>query len=110
MTPRRIRAVVQVLFVAGITGMIVSFVRDASGVAVSFGIATALAAMALILITAVAGDHGYASGRVDEARAAEIEAEIMELVGEGADEARVRMLVRRAVELGRRAGPPPPPP
>jgi hypothetical protein len=110
MTPRRIRWVAQAVFVTAIVGMIVSFIREDSGVAVGFGLAAAIATMALIIVTAVAGEHGFAVGTVDEQRAEAIEAEIVALVDRGADEAAVRGLVRRAIELGRHAGPPPPPP
>jgi hypothetical protein len=53
----------------------------------------------------VATAVGTSAGPPAEAQAAEVEDQVGALVGDGADEARVRALVRAAVALGRsRAG------
>jgi hypothetical protein len=93
---------VYAVFVAGIVGMIVGSIADNNGVAVTFGLVTAAAALGLILITAVVPTDAFAAPvRFDEASAERIEAAIAELVADGADEEQVRQLVRDAVRLGR---------
>jgi len=104
MTPRVIRRIVLVVFVAGIAGMIAGSIADRTGVAITFGLVTAVAAVNLILVSAVA-PPGSLSGRareaVDEQTAAEVERRVRQLVDAGADEQAVRELVHRAVQLGR---------
>lgn len=94
MSSRIVRRVVIVIFVAGIAGMIAGSVADRNGVAITFGLATAVAALALILVTAVTTAP---SGPTAE----ELEAKIQALVDSGTDEAKLRDLVRDAVEMGR---------
>jgi hypothetical protein len=53
MSPRALRAVVLLVFALGIAGMIVGSIRDSNGMAVTFGLVTAVAALVLILLTAV---------------------------------------------------------
>jgi hypothetical protein len=104
MSPRAIRRIVLVLFAGGIAGMIVSSLAESSGGAVTFGLVTAVAALGLILVSAVAPvqpSGGQRGGAVDEEAAAEVETRIRRLVSAGADERAVRELVQRAVELGR---------
>jgi hypothetical protein len=114
MSPRWIRRIVIVVFVAGIAGMIAGSVADNNGVAITFGLVTAAAAVGLILVTSVAPPDAFRSGRsgpassrsapnVDEVLAADVEVRIESLVKAGADERTVRQLVQRAVELGRGA-------
>jgi hypothetical protein len=101
-SPRVVRRIVHVVFVAGIVGMIVGSIADNNGVAVTFGIVTAVAAGALILITSVVPSDGFSPPvRFDERSAAQIEDRIAGLVANGADEDEVRQLVRDAVRLGR---------
>ena len=102
MSPRTVRRVVHVVFVAGIAGMIVGSIADNNGVAITFGLVTAAAAAALILITSVVPAEGFAAPvRFDERSAARMEQRIARLVDAGADEDEVRELVRDAVRLGR---------
>jgi hypothetical protein len=82
--------------------MIAGSIADNNGVAITFGLVTAVAAAALILITSVVPPDGFApAAQFDERAAERIEARIAELVGAGADEDEVRQLVRDAVRLGR---------
>jgi hypothetical protein len=108
--PRAIRRIVIVVFVIGIGGMIAGSILDNNGFAITFGLITAVAALALVLVTQVSPPGSLAkSGSpvesappvVDEALAADLEVRITTLVAEGADEVAVRKLVGRAVELGR---------
>ena len=121
MSPRTIRRIVWLVFVAGVAGMIVGSIRDSNGFAITAGLVTAIGALGLILITSVApagslGKQGRgdddaaradtattAAGRpgIDEAVARDVERRIAELVDAGADEEQVRLLVGRAVDLGK---------
>lgn len=116
MTPRTVRRLVVLVFVAGIAGMIAGSIADNNGMAITFGLLTAAAAVGLILVTTVAGPGAFDKGArptgaphaavpervpMDEAEAAELEARINELVAGGADESAVRDLVRRAINIGR---------
>ena len=101
MDPRILRRLVLVVFVAGIAGMIVGSIADNNGLAVTFGLLTAVAAICLMLVTSVTS-HSE-SIPFDEARAEMMESRIQELVTSGADEQQVRELVREAVLLGRTA-------
>ena len=120
MAPRTVRWLVIAVFVAGIAGMIVGSIADNNGVAITFGLITAAAAVGLILVTAVAGPEAFRkgarrvstsragrpdapAGAVDEGAAALVEEQVGRLLADGADEGAVRELVRRAVTLGRRS-------
>lgn len=104
MSPRLVRLIVISVFVGGIAGMIVGSIIDNNGVAVTFGLVTAVAALCLMLITAVGGPDAYArTPAFDEATAEDIEHRISGLVDAGADEAAIRELIRIAVRLGRGA-------
>jgi hypothetical protein len=122
MSPRILRRIVWLVFIAGIAGMIVGSIKESSGGAITAGIVTAIAAAGLILITAVAppgslakptvvaDDESLGAGAgppgaalVDERLALDVEQRINELVRQGADEDEVRSLVARAVDLGRGA-------
>jgi hypothetical protein len=83
--------------------MVVGSIMDNNGTAITFGIITAVAALALILTTALIS--GQPADRFDDERAEAVEARIVQLVADGADEAAVRDLVRDAVVLGRTARP-----
>jgi hypothetical protein len=105
MSPRWIRRIVIVVFLGGIAGMIAGSIADNNGLAITFGLITAVAAVGLILVTAVAPAGSLSShethGSADERLAMDVESRIDALVADGADEATVRKLVQRAVELGR---------
>lgn len=101
MDPKTVRRSVIVVFVGGIAGMIAGSIMDDNGVAVTFGLVTAVAAICLMLVTSVTDRDD--SVTFDEALAEEMEAEIQVLLDDGADEERVRNLVRDAVVLGRTA-------
>ena len=105
--PRLVRRIVLTVFVLGIGGMIAGSIADKNGVAITFGLITAVAALALVLVTSVTPPDALAkpgatgTDLVDERVAADLEARIEALVTDGADEVAVRKLVGRAVELGR---------
>lgn len=102
MNPVVVRRLVLVVFLGGIAGMIVGSIADNNGVAVTFGLVTAVAAICQILVTSViTGQQGAVT--FDEAAAEDLEHRIGALVDGGADESAVRDLVRRAVMLGRGA-------
>lgn len=104
--PRTIRRIVIVVFVIGIGGMIAGSIMDNNGFAITFGLITAVAALALVLVTQIAPPGSLAKAGtttdVDERLAADLESRIETLVAAGADETEIRKLVGRAVELGRR--------
>jgi hypothetical protein len=100
-TLRRLRWVVGVVFVGGIAGMIAGSIADNNGAALTAGLITGVAALCLILATAVSQDAEAGGLRFDDAGAAELERRIGELVEAGADEDAVRDLVRESVRLGR---------
>ena len=97
MSPRAVRWAVVVVCVGGIAGMIASSIADNTDAALAFGLMTAAAATALILVSAVT-----AKGPADqEVAAAALEDRITALVEAGADERAVRALVSDAIDLGR---------
>ncbi|MBS1837944.1 MAG: hypothetical protein JST64_09625 [Actinobacteria bacterium] len=101
MDPKILRRLVLVVFVGGIAGMIVGSILDSNGVAVTFGLVTAVAAICLMLVTSVTSRTEWIA--FDEERAESMEARIQELLTAGADEQQLRDLVRDAVLLGRSA-------
>ena len=103
MDPKLLRRIVFVVFVGGIAGMVVGSIMDNNGTAITFGIITAVAALSLILTTALIA--GQPADRFDDERAEAVEARIQQLVADGADESDLRELVRDAVVLGRTARP-----
>ena len=54
MDPKILRRLVLVVFVGGIAGMIVGSIADNNGIAITFGLITAVAAICLMLVTSVA--------------------------------------------------------
>ncbi|MEY4131493.1 MAG: hypothetical protein RLZZ31_1617 [Actinomycetota bacterium] len=109
LNPRIIRRVVLVLFVAGIAAMIASSIADNNGAAVTFGLLTTMAAVSLVLVTAVSPAEALAKPKEAKAStpstnpqtAKDVEDRIERLVQAGANESEVRKLVSRAVDLGR---------
>jgi hypothetical protein len=87
--------------------MIAGSILDNNGFAITFGLITAIAALALVLVTQVSPPGSLAKPAhptapvVDERLAADLESRIETLVAEGANETEVRKLVGRAIELGR---------
>ena len=102
MSPRVVRGVLIGVCAAGIAGMIVTSIADSPGGALTFGLLTAVAAVGMILVTAVTTGG---SARGDEELAAELEERVEALVRAGVDESAVRDIVRRAVQLGRTTRP-----
>jgi hypothetical protein len=99
---RAIRAACIVCFVGGIAGMIVASLADNNiGAVLTAGIISAIAAIVQLAISAVAAQRRLAE--FDDADAEILEHGIRRVVDDGADEPAVRELVRRAIELGRRA-------
>jgi hypothetical protein len=117
MSPRWIRRIVIVVFLAGIAGMIVGSVADNNGMAITFGLLTATAAVGLILVSSVAPPEAFRKDGstaadirgFDEATAVDVEERIRRLVDAGASEQAVRQLVQRAVQLGQDSDPAPRP-
>ena len=107
MSPRIIRRIVLAIFVAAIGGMVGGSIADNNGIAVTFGLISAVAALGLILVTSVTSGPDRPSfdapAVFDEDAAAAMEARIESLVATGADEATIRDLIRDAVRLGRSA-------
>jgi len=103
MTAQLTRRIVLATFVGGIAGMIVGSIADNNGVAMTFGLITAVAALGLILVTSVTQTPVLEDGFDDETAAA-LESRISALVEAGADETDVRDLVREAVRMGRHQG------
>jgi hypothetical protein len=105
--PRLVRRIVLTVFVLGIGGMIAGSIADNNGFAITFGLITAVAALALVLVTSVtppaalAKPGTVATRPVDDQLASDLESRIESLVADGADETAVRKLVGRAVDLGR---------
>lgn len=97
-TPRIVRIAAIAVCAGGIAGMIVTSILDSTDGALAFGLVTVLAVAALLLMGAVAPTRRG----IDEVTAEELEREIAELVGAGAEERRLR----RVVALARRLGPP----
>lgn len=94
-----IRILCAVIFFAGLIGIIVSSAAgNNEGVVLSIGITTAIAAVVLIAVNASVNRD-----RIDafeDALVEKLEAQIAELVAAGADESKVRALVREALRTG----------
>jgi hypothetical protein len=127
LSPRSVRRLVLVVFVGGIGGMILGSILDNNGVAITFGLVTAAAALGLILVTMVtppeafhrAGGDRFAgaddAGRRstgtapagepgdDEQAGAAVEEQVERLTAAGADEREVRELIRRVMTYARRS-------
>jgi hypothetical protein len=100
MSVRVARLALTAVTLAAIPGMVVSLAGDHQRAALAFGLVAGVAALGLILVTAVAAEP---AGEKDaEEQAAGVEARVVALVARGADEQEVRQLVAEAVKLGRR--------
>ena len=88
MSPVAVRRVVIAVCVCGIAGMIVGSVADNNGMAITFGLVTAVAVLCLIVATAVTRQTTVAGE--------EVEALVARLTTQGASEADVRQLLKLA--------------
>jgi cobalamin synthase len=105
MTLRVLRWAVIAICVVGIAGMIIGSIADNNnGVVVTFGLITAVSIIVLMAVAATARSAENRRGEVDESLAAEVEDRVQAVVAAGADEAAIRDLVGRAVQLGRSRG------
>ena len=98
--------------VCGVIGMIASAATKLLGGVLTFGVATAIAVLCLLVATAV-GDSSTAEGaeanrsdsgghpNIPNDQALRVEEKIAALLVSGADETEVRDLVREAVSLGK---------
>lgn len=99
MARRWIPRVCTALFVAGIAGIIVATINgNNSGVILSIGLVIVLAAVAMLTVNSVGVNRSIEV--FDEAAAEKVERMVMALVANGADEAKVRALVRETRRLG----------
>jgi multisubunit Na+/H+ antiporter MnhB subunit len=97
MQPRGLRRALIAVCVGGIAGMIVASVLDSPGGALTFGLVTAVAALGMILLTAVTTGG---SALEDDDLGQAVEEQVRQLVAGGADEHVVRALLRDAIRLG----------
>ena len=95
-----VRGVAIAVFLGGIAGMIVGSIADNNGIAITFGITTALAALCLVVATSVQHPPTL---QFDETTAMRLEERIQTLVSDGADETELRGLVSDSVSLGHSA-------
>ena len=91
MSPVAVRRVVIAVCVCGIAGMIVGSIADNNGMAITFGLVTAVAVLCLIVATAVTRDAAVEGDEVEQL--------VNRIVDQGAAETDVRQLVK----LSRRA-------
>lgn len=100
MARRWIPRVCFAVFPIGIAGLIVSSIRgNNNGIVLSFGAFIAVAVMVLLTHSAVLGTDRIDA--FDDAVAETLEAQIIAVVAQGADEHTVRALVRDALRAGR---------
>ena len=101
MSVSTLRAVVAMVWVAGIGGMVAGSVAgNNNGVVMTSGLATAIAALVLMSACSI----GLPAVAVDQVLAERIEGRVGRLVDGGADEPTVRDLVRDSVRFGRTTG------
>ena len=88
------------VFAAGVAGIIVATINgNNAGLILSIGLVIVLAAVALLTANSVNVDRRIEV--FDEAAAEKLERMVTKLVDDGADEKRVRALVRETRRLGR---------
>jgi hypothetical protein len=93
------RIICAAIFIAGIPSLIISSIIDNNGAVLTFGLITATTAVVLVAISTVT-----ATERIDvfdDALAERVEQRVAELIAAGADEEKVRLLVRESIELAR---------
>ena len=101
MSVSTLRAMVTVVWVAGIAGMVAGSVAgNNNGVVVTAGMATVIASLVLIGVSATSTPRAM----IDQVLAERIEGRVGHLVDGGADEPAVRDLVRDSVRFGRTTG------
>ena len=101
MARRWIPRVCALVFVAGIAGLIISSVAgNNAGIVLSVGLAIVIAAVVLLTYGAVTPKERLEP--FEDATAEALEAQVAELVAEGAPEEKVRALVRDAMRAARR--------
>ena len=99
---RVIRILCVIVFVSGISGLIISSIAGNNvGVVTTIGLITSLAAVVLLTASTVANRQRIDA--FDDALAEQVESQIGALVSSGAKEDSVRKLVRDAINLGRSA-------
>ena len=98
MTVEALRGMVTAVWVAGIGGMVAGSVAgNNNGVVMTSGLATAIAALVLIGVSAITTPRSM----IDQVLAERIEGRVERLLDGGADEPTVRDLVRDSVRFGR---------
>ena len=101
MARRWIPRVCGVVFAAGVAGIIIATINgNNAGVILSIGLAIVLAAVAMLTANSVGVTRHI--DVFDEAAAEKLERMVMDLVANGADETRVRALVRETRRLGQK--------
>jgi hypothetical protein len=93
----RLRVAAMALGAVGITGMIVASIAGSTGAALAFG----LCCVAGFVVLFTLGVLDPPRGEIDPLRAAALEEVVGELVAGGADEDRLRRLIRLARHLER---------
>ena len=102
MSLRALRTVCAAIFVCGIAGLIISSVAgNNNGVVLTVGLATTVAAIALLAASSVVRREQIDA--FEEADAERLESQVQQLIDAGAPETNVRNLVREAMRLGRRS-------
>jgi hypothetical protein len=104
MTVGTYRVIAAVVWVAGITGMIVASANgNNNGWVITCGLFTAVASIVLLSVSSTqANTIDVFDEAATERAASQVEGQINGLVAAGADEQTVRSLVRDAARLGRR--------
>ena len=101
MARRWIPRVCGVVFAAGVAGIIIATINgNNAGVILSIGLAIVLAAVAMLTANSVGVTRHI--DVFDEAAAEKLERMVIDLVANGADETRVRALVRETRRLGQK--------
>lgn len=103
-SPTIVRRGLNAVCAVGVVGMIATNIADNGNGALAFGLASAVAVLGLLLLTALTVPSPVADvDAADEALGERLEEAVQALVDDGADEAAVRTLVGDAVRLGRRS-------
>ncbi len=101
MARRWIPRVCGAIFAAGVAGIIIATINgNNAGLILSIGLVIVLAAIALLTANSVGANRSIEV--FDDAAAEKLERMVMKLVDDGADEKRVRALVRETRRLGQK--------